>query len=78
MTHWLSGAARRRLRREKTYARIRAANNGKVPCFVCGRHVAVEQMSLEHIQPTSLGGTNNPSNLSISHVLCNQRRGNTL
>ena len=50
-------------------------NNGLVPCFVCGRHVKEKNATLEHILPTSKGGTDDMENLAISHYQCNQRRG---
>ena len=45
-------------------------------CFVCKRKVARAVASREHIIPTSLGGTDHPDNLSISHKKCNNKRGN--
>lgn len=47
-----------------------------VPCFVCGRNVDWHESSIEHIVPISKGGTDDMENLSISHRICNLRRGN--
>lgn len=45
-------------------------------CFVCKRKVSRHAASREHIIPRSLGGTNHPSNLTVSHKKCNNKRGN--
>lgn len=45
-------------------------------CFVCELKCAREHASREHILPVSLGGTNDESNLTISHKRCNSKRGN--
>jgi len=50
-------------------------NNGSVPCFVCGKHVKIEDATLEHIKPQSKGGTDEMNNLAISHFRCNQKKG---
>lgn len=63
-------------RRVELYAKIRDANKGIVPCFVCKNHVGWKQATLEHIKPRSKGGTDADENLSISHKLCNVRKGN--
>lgn len=56
-------------RREKFY-------QGVVRCFCCGLPVTVEDASREHKWPKSLGGSNDVSNLSISHKQCNFKRSN--
>jgi hypothetical protein len=45
-------------------------------CYVCNKPVARAVASREHILPESLGGTNDPSNLTLSHKKCNNKRGN--
>lgn len=46
-------------------------------CFVCHRLIQnYSECSLEHVVPKSLGGTNHPRNLSISHSICNNYRKN--
>lgn len=45
-------------------------------CFVCNKYVARSTASREHIIPQSLGGTDDPENLTISHKKCNNKRGN--
>jgi len=63
-------------RRETVYRMLSKQNAGKVPCFVCGEHVPKVKATLEHVRPLSKGGTDEMSNLSISHGKCNQARGN--
>jgi 5-methylcytosine-specific restriction endonuclease McrA len=63
-------------RRETVYRMLFKKHGGQVPCFVCGRHVKKQHASLEHVVPLSKGGTDEMSNLSISHGPCNNRRGN--
>lgn len=46
-------------------------------CFVCHKLIQdYSECSLEHVVPKSLGGTNQPRNLSISHRNCNSHRKN--
>jgi 5-methylcytosine-specific restriction endonuclease McrA len=61
--------------RIKIYRTVARQLHGVVPCWVCGLPVSVEDASLEHIVPRSLGGNGHLENLAISHALCNQRRG---
>ncbi|QQP96459.1 HNH endonuclease [Lysobacter enzymogenes] len=64
-------------RRETVYRMLAKRNAGIVSCFVCGKHVPRQWATLEHVLPLSKGGTDEMSNLSISHAKCNHRRGNT-
>jgi 5-methylcytosine-specific restriction endonuclease McrA len=61
-------------RRDTLYRMLAKHNDGKVPCFVCGRHVNYRLATVEHIVPKSQGGTDDMDNLSISHGFCNNRR----
>ena len=63
-------------RRETVYRMLAKKHAGIVPCFVCGKHVPRPSATLEHVKPLSKGGTDDMSNLSISHAKCNHRRGN--
>jgi 5-methylcytosine-specific restriction endonuclease McrA len=79
MSSYLRGMCKRTIvqrRRETTYRMIAKKCAGKVPCFVCGEHVPYAGCTLEHIKPKSKGGTDDMSNLAISHFKCNQARGN--
>lgn len=80
----LSGGQKARLqtairqsRRDTVFRMLAKKNDGLVPCFVCGRSVLEKYATLEHIVPVSLGGTDDMSNLAISHNVCNVKRGNS-
>ncbi len=60
--------------REVLYRRM-----GVKECFCCGELLEeFEDATLEHIIPLSLGGGNKYINYSLSHKICNIKRGNTL
>lgn len=50
-----------------------ARDNGT--CGICGKPVAFEAFHADHIRPVNEGGNNHVSNLRVSHVECNLRRG---
>jgi 5-methylcytosine-specific restriction endonuclease McrA len=60
--------------RDKMYKTVARQLHGRVPCWVCGEHVAPGAATLEHILPRSEGGNGHAENLAISHELCNNRR----
>lgn len=65
----------RRPKRLKIYAR------DEYRCIWCTRRVALAVNSsrlatLDHVQPRSLGGSNEPTNLVTSCKRCNDTRGN--
>ena len=60
--------------RMRIYKTISVQLHGVVPCWVCAEHVAVQDATLEHIQPRSAGGSSHLENLAISHARCNQAR----
>jgi len=63
--------------RRQTLWRMQYKKEGCVSCFVCGDPILKEEYAtLEHIQPVSLGGTDDMDNLALSHRKCNQKRGN--
>lgn len=68
----------RQSRRETLYKMLKNKHGGHVPCFVCKRPVNKEDATLEHILPVSKGGSDDLSNLSISHEKCNHARGNNV
>jgi 5-methylcytosine-specific restriction endonuclease McrA len=47
-------------------------------CRYCGRPVAIETSSLDHVVPRSRGGTNAPSNLALVCRNCNTRKSDLL
>lgn len=49
---------------------------GHRKCFVCGVEFKnLEEATLEHKVPLSMGGSNRLDNLTLSHERCNQDRG---
>lgn len=51
------------------------ALHGFCPCFVCALPVEMADATLEHIVPLARGGRRGKRNMSISHRICNHRRG---
>lgn len=45
-------------------------------CYVCKKRCSRTQASREHVIPRSIGGSDEESNLTISHKRCNSKRGN--
>lgn len=65
-------------RHRKYYYDIFQRDNGT--CQLCGRPIQEENKmlfgTLDHIEPRSLGGGDEPSNLRLTHFLCNLLRSN--
>ncbi len=51
--------------------------NGSVCCWCC-RELKREEITVEHLIPTSLGGSNSFDNLYLACWSCNHSRGNHL
>lgn len=47
-------------------------------CIYCGKPIADEDWTLEHLIPLSRGGTNHMDNLYPAHKTCNRMKGNML
>lgn len=62
----------RRLRRQRLIER-----DGML-CALCGLPMGRRTVTIDHILPKSLGGTNDMANLRLAHKKCNRRRGNKL
>ena len=58
----------------RIYKTVAVQLHGTVPCWVCGKHVPVQDATLEHIIPQSAGGSSHLDNLAISHAACNHQR----
>ena len=69
--HNMSGVARRR-RRRSLYTTYGGA------CIYCKQVFPMEQLTLEHLVPRSLGGSNALHNLRLACLPCNSRRGAAL
>jgi hypothetical protein len=44
-------------------------------CWICGRMVAKDDASRDHLEPRSGGGYDKSKNYAIAHKLCNGARG---
>lgn len=71
-------AATIRQNRRETVYKMLLRRQDSVLCFVCTRLVEEAKASLELVIPLAHGGTDDMDNLSISHTLCNQLRGDLL
>lgn len=58
--------------------RKRLYDRGIVNCYVCGEFMKFPETSLEHIIPLSKGGANREDNYSLSHIDCNNKRGDSI
>ncbi|GEM_PF-480050 len=47
-------------------------------CCWCGNRFPSEELTLEHLQPSSRGGSNSLENLRLACFSCNNSRGNSL
>lgn len=74
--------ANRRYRNTSAYQRARAAYraacyaNGWPTCHLCGRLIAPDAFTVDHVQPTATGGAPlDRGNFAPAHRVCNSRRG---
>ena len=56
------------------FAKVYAKTNGK--CAYCGVELKENEISIDHIQPKSKGGTNTEDNLFLCCKSCNSRKKN--
>lgn len=47
-------------------------------CYICGFHVELDEIHVDHVFPVAKGGTNDIGNLMPAHRLCNIRKGDKL
>lgn len=45
------------------------------PCCYCRSVFLMEELTIEHLIPFCLGGTNDPSNIALACEPCNKERG---
>lgn len=55
--------------------RYEILERGNSRCVVCGTTAKRARLEVDHIVPVSKGGTNDPSNLQVLCVTCNQGKG---
>jgi 5-methylcytosine-specific restriction endonuclease McrA len=66
----------RRKRRESGKLRLHIFIRDGLHCLYCGLKLSPSELTLDHIQPQSRGGTDAPENLATSCYPCNQQKGN--
>lgn len=47
-------------------------------CTLCGKKILLEDMTIDHIKPLSMGGADSVENLACTCYLCNMLKGNAL
>jgi 5-methylcytosine-specific restriction endonuclease McrA len=74
--------ARERRRKRKRQLRINQSLKRKLcnnitsaPCCYCKEIFTIEKLTIEHLVPHILGGTNEESNIALACTTCNQQRG---
>lgn len=71
-----SGKIKRKSYPESTRKLIYLNANGK--CELCGRSILMEDMTIDHVNPLSLGGEDDVENLACTCFSCNMFKGNIL
>lgn len=66
----------RRRRRESGKQRFRIFVRDNFRCQYCSKKFGAADLTLDHIQPRSKGGSDESENLATSCKPCNQRKGN--
>lgn len=61
--------------RRKRQLRVAALRRTRNTCVYCSRKLPKKELSLEHLQPRSQGGSNALWNLVCSCIRCNMARG---
>lgn len=69
-----SGKIKRKTYSEDTRKLIYLNAHGK--CELCGRSILLENMTIDHINPLSLGGEDDVENLACTCFTCNTFKGN--
>jgi 5-methylcytosine-specific restriction endonuclease McrA len=47
-------------------------------CHICGIETYIDDRTLDHVVPLTLGGEHTPDNCRIAHRVCNSRKGKKL
>jgi 5-methylcytosine-specific restriction endonuclease McrA len=62
-------------RRIRGSQRLRIIERDGLICGLCGGDVPANRVDIDHIIPSSLGGTDDDHNLQVTHQSCNRRKG---
>lgn len=44
-------------------------------CYLCGKWVSMNELTLDHVLALTEGGTHAPDNIRIAHGVCNSKKG---
>jgi 5-methylcytosine-specific restriction endonuclease McrA len=69
---------RKRHKQKKLNTKLKKRLFGQLfmsPCCYCRRVFLFTELTVEHIVPLCLGGTNDPSNIALACSPCNHERG---
>jgi len=66
------------VRAKKTTLARKLIRSQNFYCPLCGKVMTMQTCNVDHILPKSRGGSNALSNLRLTHILCNQMRGNKM
>ena len=62
--------------KEDLFKKLLESQNGK--CFICGKEIDVDlhrnNWEIDHIEPLSVGGKDDPINFAITHLSCNRAK----
>lgn len=58
--------------------RLMLYNKADGRCELCGRKILYDKMTIDHIKPLKMGGTNDFENLQCTHKACNEFKGSIL
>lgn len=68
-------ARKDKLRANKKIRRRLLKNLVFAPCYYCRHIFMADQLTVEHLVPIVLGGTNDEANIALACAPCNQQRG---
>jgi 5-methylcytosine-specific restriction endonuclease McrA len=69
---------RKRFKQKKINTKLKKKLFGHLfmaPCIYCRRAFLLSTLTVEHITPLCLGGTNDPSNIALACFPCNNDKG---
>jgi 5-methylcytosine-specific restriction endonuclease McrA len=66
---------KKQLRINQSLKRKLCNNITSAPCCYCKEIFTIDKLTIEHLVPHILGGTNEKSNIDLACTTCNQQRG---
>lgn len=79
-SHLITKRARRKARKQQMKINARFKNKlckglFCAPCYYCHFVFMIDDLTIEHLTPLILGGTNDESNIALACAPCNHSRG---